>query len=444
MEVQHILSAARTRFVSESATMAATRREPRDANRGSDRCKRVFISYAREDRLAVDAVVEGLRSLGNEAWLDTSLAGGQAWWDAILDEILDCDVFLEAMSPSALESEACNREREYAHALSKPILPVLVRAVSMEALPSDLALLQCVDYTAPTADAAFHLARGIDQCAGAQVVPTELPPRPPVPLSYLSSISDCIRASSLSLDEQLALVAKLRGAIGHDSDRAGALELLNRLQQREDLFLSCAEEIDRTLTEHSRDASRQATDHPPDGLDLAAPHFDSATRNAVERYREANRLVTEALGLEQLDRHDAAIAAFDGVVARFGNASETAVREQVALALVNKGTTLGRLGRSQAAIDAFDEVIERFGDAQDLSTREQVADALHSKSTELASRGHKKECLATLDQLIGRYVDATEPSLQTYVANARYDKRACAALPAVAMKAFGSWAKKHP
>jgi hypothetical protein len=49
------------------------------------------------------------------------------------------------------------------------------------------------------------------------------------------------------------------------------------------------------------------------------------------------------------------------VVARFGSASELALRKQVARALINKGTTLGELGRGEQAFSVYDELIARFG-----------------------------------------------------------------------------------
>ena len=58
-----------------------------------------------------------------------------------------------------------------------------------------------------------------------------------------------------------------------------------------------------------------------------------------------------------------AVAAYDEVVARFGDAAEPALREQVARALVNKGVSSGELGASAAEVAVYDEVVARFGDA---------------------------------------------------------------------------------
>jgi len=71
---------------------------------------------------------------------------------------------------------------------------------------------------------------------------------------------------------------------------------------------------------------------------------------------------------------DDEIARYDEVVARFGDATEPALREQVARAL-NKGGTLEALDRSEEAAGVYDEVVARLGDATEPALREAVAKA---------------------------------------------------------------------
>ena len=208
---------------------------------------RVFVSYARADVDRVDAVVQGLRMLQHDVWLDEALIGGQSWWDGILGRIRDCDVFLQAVSRASLKSEACHSERSYALALSRPVLPVLVEHVPPAVLPGDLAPLQFVDYTDATTERAFQLAAALQQRPAAPSLPDPLPEPPEIPLSYLGRLGQEIGAAELSLDQQLALVGRLRNAVERPEDREGALELLNRLQQREDLYAAVARDIDDAL-----------------------------------------------------------------------------------------------------------------------------------------------------------------------------------------------------
>ena len=86
-----------------------------------------------------------------------------------------------------------------------------------------------------------------------------------------------------------------------------------------------------------------------------------------------------------MDRFLEAIAVDDDVVARFGDATEPGLREQVAKALVSNGFWLGGLDRFDEAIAVYDDVVARFGDATEPGPREQVAIALVSKGFRLGS-----------------------------------------------------------
>ena len=77
-------------------------------------------------------------------------------------------------------------------------------------------------------------------------------------------------------------------------------------------------------------------------------------------------LVNEGIAYGALGRSPQAIAAYDEVVGRFGDAPELPLRERVARALVNKGNTQGELEQSTEEIATYDEVIRRFGDAPEL------------------------------------------------------------------------------
>ena len=56
------------------------------------------------------------------------------------------------------------------------------------------------------------------------------------------------------------------------------------------------------------------------------------------------------------------------------------------MALVYKGVELGRLGRYDEAVAVFDQVLERFGDAAEPKLRRQVATAIDFR--EEALRGN--------------------------------------------------------
>jgi hypothetical protein len=132
--------------------------------------------------------------------------------------------------------------------LGKAILPVCVRPVRPELMPPDIAAVQIVDYTEPGATAAFELADALGHLPASPDLPEPLPDAPVVPLSYLSDLTARVRRPSLTLDEQLALVSRLRSALGKETEHQPAMELLLTLRRREDLYHEPAREIVSILT----------------------------------------------------------------------------------------------------------------------------------------------------------------------------------------------------
>jgi hypothetical protein len=216
---------------------------------GETRVLQLFCSYAREDREGVRALLDGVRHLRHQVWVDERLSGGQAWWDEILAQLRKCDAMLIAVSPALLESQASALERQYGSRVGKPLLPVIIRPVLADLLPPDLAPLQAIDYTAPGPNAAFELAGALYSLPPARPLPDPLPDPPPVPISYLSGLSDRVRAATLSLDDQLAVVARLRTAMERPREREAATELLEAMRQRTDLYHTPAVEIDKLMRE---------------------------------------------------------------------------------------------------------------------------------------------------------------------------------------------------
>jgi tetratricopeptide (TPR) repeat protein len=92
-------------------------------------------------------------------------------------------------------------------------------------------------------------------------------------------------------------------------------------------------------------------------------------------------LVNKGIALGELKRHEEAMAVFDEVVRRFGEATEPDLRERVARALVSKGVVLGQLKRHEEEITVYDEVVRRFGEATEPGLREQVRRARANKQS---------------------------------------------------------------
>jgi hypothetical protein len=209
----------------------------------------VFVSYGRENHAVVRSLTQDLVELGHTIWFDQDLTGGRAWWDHILSRIRECDVFVVALSPESLDSEACKRECSYAFKLGKTLLPVLIADVRAELLPPLLAEIQYVDYRRQDKGAAFSLMKAFSALPPGRALPEPLPEPPPAPVSYLGGLKEQIGASRpLSFEEQTALLLRLKQGLQDSKNAEGVLSLLSTFRAREDLFARVADEIDQLLS----------------------------------------------------------------------------------------------------------------------------------------------------------------------------------------------------
>jgi len=219
---------------------------------------RIFISYSSKSKSVVAKLASDLSITGHEIWFDHQLTGGQAWWDQILTQIRECDIFIFALTTDALESYACKLEYTYAHKLGKPVLPVKMNDdVPIHQLPSELQLIQFVDYTSLDTQAAYRLINALNSAPPAAPLPDPLPEPPPVPLSYVGKLREQIDSSApLSFDAQASLVFKLRERLQEGDSPEDAVELLNRLRKRDDLYAKIDREIEELLPASRPSVSR--------------------------------------------------------------------------------------------------------------------------------------------------------------------------------------------
>src|SRR5258706_9187820 len=140
---------------------------------------KIFISYSK-DRELVSSLVNDLELLGHEVWFDSELlrTGGQKWWENILFNIRQCDLFIFALTPLSLASEACQREYRYAYALNKRILPIMLSMVDIPTLPPELQELQFVNYVEGGRKQGLALAATLNGLPLARPKPDPLPPQP--------------------------------------------------------------------------------------------------------------------------------------------------------------------------------------------------------------------------------------------------------------------------
>ncbi|BBX76128.1 sensor domain-containing protein [Mycobacterium shinjukuense] len=257
----------------------------------------VFISYSSRDRSSLDALTTALKRAQQQVWFDQELGGGDAWWNAILEQIRSCEVFVVALSNNWLQSKPSQAELRYAQALNRPILPVRVGPVDSVRV-NPVATLQIIDYQNPTVDAGIQLVTAIHALrAKTQPLPSPLPDEPPVPFGYITRLGNTLAEKELSPQQQLQLLVELRAGLDEDGDdpsaRSDIAQLLRMLRLRHDVTYRTRSEIDNVLAgieaEPDSSAGPSATPdattqpHPPDaGTGPATPPQPSARQRAAQ------------------------------------------------------------------------------------------------------------------------------------------------------------------
>jgi Tol biopolymer transport system component len=208
---------------------------------------RIFISYARQDQAAVEALNADLERARVQVWMDKELIGGESWWDSILEQIRSCELYIFALSPNSLRSRACKAELDYAIALSRPLLPVLVRDVAIQLAHPAIARTQMVDYRNRSMDSLLALMAVVANRPAAPPLPNPLPAAPTTPVSYMNEFRELVDAPDLTYQKQSHLLLDLKGYLDRDEERDIALQLVRGLRQRRDISYSIAREIDQLL-----------------------------------------------------------------------------------------------------------------------------------------------------------------------------------------------------
>ncbi len=250
--------------------------------------KRVFVSYSRNNLDVVTQLIQDVQAVGIDTWHDQTLTGGQRWWDSILSNIRESDIFICALSPEYWESEACKSELAYAVHLGKAILPVLVAdGINLNLLSAPLNEIQVTDYRGRDKGAAFALIRCVHTAPASPPMPDPLPAPPRVPISYLSTLTERIdSAEPLDSQDQITLLFELEKGLREGRSPTEIRDLLLRLKRRDDLLAKVAVKIDAALRSLDEHAPAQPPPHATfSAAASAAPHRDSPPVDERRSYR---------------------------------------------------------------------------------------------------------------------------------------------------------------
>ncbi len=210
---------------------------------------KLFVSYSTRDADVVAALHADLERFGHEVWRDVKLIGGQAWWDRICSQLQWCDAVVFAISPSSVLSRFCESEVQYAQALKRPLLPVMVVEAALGTAPLPVQMTNVVPYKdrGTTRESVIALASALGLVAAATPLPSPLPVPPPAPMGDLPGLRDrIVGPDEVGEAEQRDLVQSLQRLCDGGGGDVG-LELARLMRGRHRLFESVARDLDELL-----------------------------------------------------------------------------------------------------------------------------------------------------------------------------------------------------
>lgn len=91
----------------------------------------IFISYAHKDTPAVLPILSDLQKKGYRVWYDAGIEAGTEWPEFIAEHLYHCTAFLFFASTSALDSQNCMQEVNFAVELQKSVVMVYLENISL-------------------------------------------------------------------------------------------------------------------------------------------------------------------------------------------------------------------------------------------------------------------------------------------------------------------------
>ena len=208
----------------------------------------MFLSYSRQDGAIVAKLRTELEDMrGISVWMDNRLAGGQDWWSEILEAIRSAELFVLALSRSSLLSEACISER----AMRSRSGDRCCRSWSVPWIWGRYPTNSPGCKQLPTSSQrSMRFANWREHCSANRARPHSRNPslrrRRCRAIMATATVAD-LRASAMTLDEQIELAAVLKVHSGDPVHGIDATDLLRMLRDRHDVAFRVAQDIDSFL-----------------------------------------------------------------------------------------------------------------------------------------------------------------------------------------------------
>ena len=144
----------------------------------------------------------------------------------------------------------------------------------------------------------------------------------------------------------------------------------------------------------------------------------SADWSLVPDFEMARALGARAVAHHNLDNDEAAIIAYDELIATYGATRLPMLQRLVAKAILDRGTSRFLLGDQDAHLASHEEVTERYGNSEAPELQPVVAEALFGTGGWLVAKGDDARALAVLDDVVERHIASDDPEIQQTVAHA--------------------------
>lgn|GEM_PF-6616969 len=207
----------------------------------------IFISYSSINRDLVTLLSNDLQILESSIWFDRELTrrGGIEWWKTILEKIRECNLFIYAITPISIKSRACQREYDYALALEKRILPLMIERTPLRDIPLSVQKFQIIDYCTQDKEQLSNLITTLLKLPAPKPLPDPLPLEPEVPFDPVTVAASKVKAPTLDYNEQKQLIRDLEDLSEEEDYATEVRALLDQLLRRDDLAIRSKDMIER-------------------------------------------------------------------------------------------------------------------------------------------------------------------------------------------------------